>query len=280
MKKRSRAGLILYLVVVVALTAAVVGLLVYDIVVKKTVESDTILKAVLILVGLCISVFRVFGVGAKRLSPAVLKKHYGEHIGRAFENDPKGEKAFFRALSDYADGHYARALRCLEAPALGRGGRHEQYAVLFFKALCYDELGMLKEAIASYEAAFGTIKNSTAASNLGICYQRIGDFEAAIDAYKRAIEIDPQNAYPHNNLAQLYIREGEYEGALAEAELAIERNNNFYQALSAKAICHAMLGDTEAYQKALARAVACGADRGAVEYMVESMKGAEDEGQE
>ena len=74
------------------------------------------------------------------------------------------------------------------------------------------------------------------ASNLGICLERMGNQQDAIAAYQYASEIDPKNPYPHNNLAQLYIRTGEYESAIESAKAAVMLNSKMYQSYSAMAI--------------------------------------------
>jgi tetratricopeptide (TPR) repeat protein len=106
---------------------------------------------------------------------------------------------------------------------------------------------------------------------MGLCYQNMGKYEDAIHAYERAVAIDPVNAFPHNNIAQLYVRMGNFEEALSFAQKAAELNNNMYQAHSAQAICYAMMGDREAYEKALQRAVACGADKDNIRYLLYQM---------
>jgi tetratricopeptide (TPR) repeat protein len=90
--------------------------------------------------------------------------------------------------------------------------------------------------------------------------QREGKFDEAISAYLWAIKIDPSNAYPYNNIAQLYIKMDAYEDAIEYAVKASELKGDMYQAWSAQAICLAMMGYMEDYESAYRRAVACGAD--------------------
>ena len=271
MKKRSRIGLIIYLILIAALSAAVIVLLIRDIKEKGTADTTTILRTALIFATIIISVARVFGVARKRPSTAMLRQHYAEYIGNAFSGDAKREKAFFRAVANVADGNYPRAVKQLEKLTEQWTNRQERFAILFFRALCHDELGMYRLAAELYESALSVLENSTAASNLGICYQQMGDFDRAIESYERAIEIDSTNAYPYNNIAQLYIRMAEYEKAIEYADLALARNNSFYQALSAKSIALAVLGRTEEYEKTFARAIACGANKQGIEYMIRSL---------
>jgi tetratricopeptide (TPR) repeat protein len=56
---------------------------------------------------------------------------------------------------------------------------------------------------------------------LGFACSRLEDFERALWAYKKAIDINPKNFHARNGLAELYLRLGNNRGALKELEASI-----------------------------------------------------------
>ncbi len=59
-------------------------------------------------------------------------------------------------------------------------------------------------------------------NNLGTVYEAQGRYEEAIAAYNKAIELDPTSNYPHHNLGVVYLAQGRYEEAIAAYNKAIE----------------------------------------------------------
>jgi tetratricopeptide (TPR) repeat protein len=49
-----------------------------------------------------------------------------------------------------------------------------------------------------------------------------GEFDAAIDGYKRAIETDPQFSLAYQGLAEAYSRKGDLDAAIAAIKKGIE----------------------------------------------------------
>lgn len=70
-------------------------------------------------------------------------------------------------------------------------------------------------------------------NNLGVAYNKKGDGEKAITAFKRALEINPGSISAHLNLAILYSRSKEYGLAIQHADAAARLGcNNIPQELS------------------------------------------------
>lgn len=67
-------------------------------------------------------------------------------------------------------------------------------------------------------------------NSIGLGYSKTGDFDRAIETFKKGLNIDPDNAEVYNNLGQAYL----YKGMLEEAEInvkkALKTRPNFPQA--------------------------------------------------
>lgn len=237
--------------------AAVIGLLCYQGFVTHELTSANLTRAVLILAGLVLALFKK---PRRRATRSDYKAAYGHLIGSAFSEDPKLEAKLYQALDDYNRDRYTAALKKLEQLRLESPRSADRFAVLAFTGLCYDDMGQYQEAIRHYTSALQIREHTTVASNMGLCCMKMGQNEAAIECYERAIRADGSNPNPYNNIAQLHIRMGEYEKALPYAQKAADLNGNFPQALNALTICHAMLGNQAESDACFRRAVACGSN--------------------
>ena len=241
------------------LLAAVIALLCYQGFVTKELEGGNLTKGLLLLAGILLSMFRP---ARRRVSnkKALYQKAFGEFLQNAFSDDKKLEKQLYNAVHDYNMSKPAAAVAKLDKLRKECRNTTEMYAVTVFMGLSYDDMCLYKDAAAQYEAALQIRQNSTLYSNLGLCRQRYGDLEGAQKAYEEAIRVDPHNACAYNNLSSLYFRDAAYHDALEYAELAIKEDAKMVQALSTAAICCALLGETEDYERYYRQAVANGYD--------------------
>lgn len=251
--------------------AAVAGLLVYQGLIAKNLESGDMVKAVVIIAGAVLGMLRPNRRRKVSNKKAAYQKAYGEFIQNAFYDEPKLEKKFYKAVDDYNFERYAAGIDKL-AKLRGECQRTaDLYAVTVFTALCCDGMGAYQEAVKHYADAARIRDNSTLHSNAGICYMRMGMAEEAEECYRRAIQADGKNAFPWNNLATLYFRQEDYEQALEYAETAIEIDPKMPQALSCAAICCALLGDDEQYQHYYRLAVTSGYDGNKIKAAIKSL---------
>jgi len=60
-------------------------------------------------------------------------------------------------------------------------------------------------------------------------YDDLGKYDEAIAAYQRAIQLDPKDAYPHNNLAGVFVKLGRFDEARREynERIALAPENPF-----------------------------------------------------
>lgn len=254
--------------IVIALAA---GLLIYETVILKKTDSGNIARCVLIIAGAVLTMFK-----ANKRVPAINKKvhyqkAYSDFIQNPFSEDPKLERKFYNAVHDYNQNKPSSALSKLEKLRKECQRSGDLYSVTVFTALVLDDMGHFSKAVAQYNAALHIRQNSTLYSNMGLCYQRMGDFEKAEIAYLNAVKLNSKNAYAWNNLSALYFRRGEYADALDYAEQAIEADAKLPQALSTAAICCALLEEMDDYERYYRMAVSCGYDGAKIKNAIRSL---------
>lgn len=260
---------IIYTLLILALT----GFLIYDIFVAKNFEIKSLIKYLVLIVGFIASIVKLSSRSRREVlrKKQTYKKAYADFIRTAFSGDPKLENQLYSTIHDYNQNKPDEAIKKLEMLRKECHNSDDLYAVSIFTALCLDDLHNFEPAAEQYKAALNLRPHSTLASNLGLCLDRLGDQQGAIDAYRYASQLDPKNEYPLNNLAQLYVREGEYETAIEYAQKAIALNSKMFQAYSAMAISHAMLGNTAEYEKCYRQAVANGSDGKKIKAFIASL---------
>ena len=236
------------------------GLLIYQGLIAKTLESGNLVKGLLIIAAAVVGMLK-----SGRRTPAVNKKAayqkaYAEYIGNAFSDDPKLEKQFYSAVDDYNQNRPAAGVKKLEKLRPQCQRSTELRAVTVFTALCLDDMGLYEQAIAQYDAALRIHPTSSLYSNMGLAYMRLGQLEKAEEAYRNAIRCDEKNAFAWNNLSTLYFRQGDYAQALEYAKSAIAINSQMPQALGCAAVCCALLGSEEEYRSYYRQAVSAGYD--------------------
>ncbi len=92
-------------------------------------------------------------------------------------------------------------------------------------------------------------ETAVAANNRGIMYNAEGEYNKAIPAFNKAIEIDINFAIAYSNRAWAYFKLGEYEQAIADCSKAIELDPNHAPAYSIRCWAHNELGE---YEQAIA----------------------------
>ena len=245
----------------------------YEVFVTKNFDSQFFLKAGLCAVSLIVCIIKVFVQPVKAPSNrcALYRKAYAEFIEGAFTDDKKQEKKLMGALEAYNQKKYAASLDMLNRLQPECTRSTDRYAVTVFQALCCHDMNLFKEAAGYYEAAMLIRPNAKLVSNQGMCYEKLGNYEAASKAYHRAAQLDPNNASAFNNMAQMCMRSGDYEYGLKYAMLAYERNQKLVPALNALAVCNYMLGNQEEYEHWYRQAVSSGSDAAKLKTYIASL---------
>lgn len=89
----------------------------------------------------------------------------------------------------------------------------------------------------------------------GVMYSRIGDWEKASAAYRRAIELDPEGHEALKNMGVVYARHGQLEEAHAYYERALSVKPEFVEALNAQGLILMQRGEFELAQERFLQAV-------------------------
>lgn len=91
----------------------------------------------------------------------------------------------------------------------------------------YRALGQYEDAITEYKMAIWLDNlNVTAYTALCLCYEDCGDYDSAIGIYKKLINIQPDVAEYHGNLANILYLKGEVKEAIAHYQTAITLHPN------------------------------------------------------
>ena len=250
---------------------AAIGLLVYEGLILKNLESSNLVRGGLIIAGAIATMCKKPKQPPVSNKKALYQKAYPEFIQEPFADEPKLEKKFYDAIHDYNRNKPSDAVAKLEKLRKECRNTAELRAVTVFTALALDDLGRYPESLQLYDAARKIRDSSTLASNMGLNCQRLGRSNDALDYYEEAIQLDSRNAYAYNNLSALFFRQGEYENALDAAKDALECNATMPQALSTAAICAKLLGDEEAYTGYYRRAVAAGYDGDKIKRVIKQL---------
>lgn len=249
-------------VIAVLLIVAAVGLYAYGVLVNGEEPTKNLARTVIIALS---GVSALLKTAPKRRPLTQYATAYAKELGNAFADDAKKREALLNAVRLYNEDKFPAAIKALEALKLDARTRDEIYAVGLFTALCQEGLGLNAAAIASYEdtAAKGA-ESSQLYSNLGILYARAEEVDKAAKSYMKAIGLDPKNPLPHNNIANLMLQLGEYDGAAEAAANAISLNPSQYQAWTVLAIVAGVKGDEEHCEQCVRKAVECGQDENAL----------------
>jgi tetratricopeptide (TPR) repeat protein len=90
-------------------------------------------------------------------------------------------------------------------------------------AMYYNKLGRVDEEIEAYEKALAIEPDMVSALvNLANAYVAKEEYDAAIELYERGVQIRPNDAMIRYNFGTAYTNKGDYEQAVAEYEKAVE----------------------------------------------------------
>ncbi len=99
-----------------------------------------------------------------------------------------------------------------------------------------------RKAIEQWKKALALIPEDAEVHNfLGIAYHRVGRLDSAIREFQAATRLDPEYYQAWNNIGYMYFLKGDYRGALVYFEKAIEINPYYEQALLNREKCQEII---------------------------------------
>ncbi|MBF0358332.1 MAG: tetratricopeptide repeat protein [Magnetococcales bacterium] len=103
----------------------------------------------------------------------------------------------------------------------------------FQRGVAFHQAGRLYEALDCYKKALEVDpENWVAHSNIGLALQSIGELDAAVASHKKAIAVNPDYADAYNNLGNAQHEQGNFDAAVASFQRAIAINPGFDDAHS------------------------------------------------
>jgi len=138
---------------------------------------------------------------------------------------------------------YERALPYLEIAIKTNISSLKAWAY-FQIGYCYVELKSYIKAIEAYKQAIRIDPDDAIAHyNLGISYGQLGFYKEAIEAYKQAIRIDPDDADTYTNLGCAYGQLGLYKDAVEAFKQAIRIDPDDTDAHGGLGLTYHLIGD-------------------------------------
>ena len=98
----------------------------------------------------------------------------------------------------------------------------EKSKEFFFRAYKFQIDGKYEDAIRNYKISLSLFPTVEAHTFLGWTYSYLGDYDKAIEECKEAIDIDPENGNPYNDIGAYMMKQGKYDEAIPWFEIALK----------------------------------------------------------
>ncbi len=262
----------IFTVIIAILGIAGIGLLIYDIAIKKQIDTTSVIRTIILLVSCVTALTRIHGPFLGSEARKNYEEAYRDQIQYAFEHDKSHRKRLLRAIGYYNQNQYKNAITILNKLLPVCHDTEDYRAVYLFLANCYEDNGERSRAIETYRILLSKDPtNAGAWSNLGLLLKDEAP-DRAEECYRHAIEYNDRNPFAHQNFASLCFQTGRYEEAIHHAERALYLKKNFYQAANTLSLTYAILGDIETSKRYFQIAVTNGADSNRLEQALDSVQ--------
>ena len=167
--------------------------------------------------------------------------------------------------------HYAKGTRLLLAARYQAAAealqtvielQPDNYAGHLQLGVVYSNLSQHEAALTQYQRANELQPSAQAYSNIGGIHHLRGEYDLAVAAYLKALDLRPNSHTTHRNLGDAYLKSGRvseardaYQRALLQAEGDLQVNANDHTLLATLAVYHQKLGNTVVARRTLDRAL-------------------------
>ncbi|MCM1006583.1 MAG: tetratricopeptide repeat protein [Ruminococcus flavefaciens] len=187
----------------------------------------------------------------RRYSSNFFHRYDDELIGKAFTGLNRKSLLFEKGLECFAQKEFRIALEIftdLEDEKY-RKTQQEYGVISFYRGRCYDILQAYPNALMCYEKA---IENNFYYDGLPLLIARAnfenGETQRAVDMYQELLDSERENRYERivrTSLGHIYLKTGDSETALKWFQDAIDRHENYAEALAGAAIAQVNLHNFE-----------------------------------
>jgi eukaryotic-like serine/threonine-protein kinase len=176
---------------------------------------------------------------------------------RAVELDPNFAMAYARLGAVYNNLGQTEKSEQNRQKAFELRDRASEREKLYIMSHYYGDSGQLDKGITALELYKQTYpRDSIPYTNLANIYLRLGQFENALDNGRQAVAMDPENVIGYTNLASAYAALNRTDEAKATLNSAIDHKLNTAGVHTQLAGLHYTLGDDAAMEKELEKAAA------------------------
>lgn len=243
---------------------ALVAVIIYGLITGDATIKDAIVELGVAAVTFLVVLLKVLWVGREIHKPlSFYEVSYRRLIEHAFKDDAKSRRKLLMALRLFDEDRCKSSLKMLKKLEDACITSHDRCAVGLFIARNYTDMGNYGDAYNKYSELIERLDvNETIYNNMGfLAQEHFSDLDTAFECYKKALDINPKHAFTYNNIAQIYFDWGEWEAAEDFAKKALEFSPKVYQAAGLLAIIYSCTGNSEDADKYFAVAVRNGKDK-------------------
>jgi tetratricopeptide (TPR) repeat protein len=162
---------------------------------------------------------------------------------KPFQHDPVLRDEFIRGYTTFKNAGHKVAIKIFDELLEKSAYSQDRGIVAYFTAISHHIRKDFDSAITYYKMATRLCPDLDMAwANLGSLYRKKGNYSEAAECLKKAIEINDENPWAHNNMANLYISQHDTDQAIFHATRALDLAKNMYQSTQVLAVAYAVKG--------------------------------------
>ncbi len=173
-----------------------------------------------------------------------------------------GDQLARKAMEDYDNGRDEfEVIENLEKAILIGIKKYPLDKIYLHIGASYSDLSIYDKSIEAYQKALEiNPKNSTVLSNLGQVYNKVGTSSKSLELYQLSIQSNPGHSFSYHNLGVHYYESGDPIRGLENFEIAIKLNPLLTVSYAMKARCLASIGQYSEAKKFVSEAKMRGYD--------------------